>query len=333
MTSFLPPLAWRAKRMLKKIGHRACARVYRDDHPDVRRAMVVAGAGRSGTTWAVDLLRSELPLREMFEPFHPFLVPEYGGYQYFQYMRPDRDDPRLEAFCRRLLQGEIRNAWIDRRVWSLRPEWRAVKTIRGLLLLRWLRVRFPEVPMVLVVRHPCAVVASRLRLEWATDTDIEPFLAQPELLEDHLAPHLDLIRSAQTPEEKHAIVWSISNLVPIRQFPPGELELVFYERLVASPSEEVPHLFGAVGQPFGERVFRHLRTPSGTVGSFSAVVRGRDPLTAWHEYLGEERADRVRRMVGAFGLDHLYGEDDHPRPGARRGTLPGGDPERSGGTG
>lgn len=320
-------LPWRVRRRLRRIGYRACALLYRDRHRDTRRAMVVAGTGRSGTTWAVDVLRTQLSCREMFEPFHPHLVPEYAGFHYFQYMRPERDDPRLESFCRRLLRGEIRNAWVDRRVWALRPKWRVVKTIRGLLLLRWLRVRFPEVPIVLLMRHPCAVVASRLRLEWATDGDIEPFLDQPELVEDFLAPHLDLIRGAETPEEKHAIVWSVSNLVPLSQFPPGELDVVFYERLVSSPAEEVPRLFSALSQPFAPSVFRHLRAPSGTAGSFSAVVRGGDPVTAWRDFLGPARADRVLQVVRAFGLDHLYGEGDLPRAEAP-GSVSGGGAEK-----
>lgn len=295
--------------------------------------MVVAGTGRSGTTWAVDVLRSQLSCREMFEPFHPVLVPEFRGYHYFQYVRPTADDARLEAFCRRLLRGELRNSWIDRRVSVLRPEWRVVKTIRGLLLLRWLRARFPEVPMVLLIRHPCAVVASRLRLRWATDGDIEPLLAQPHLVEDFLFPYLDVIREATAPEEKHAVIWCVSNLVPLWQFSAEELKVMFYERLCTAFEEEVPRFFAALGQPVGPTVFRYLRVPSGTATASSAVVRGHDPVTAWRDFLSGEQERRVHDVVRAFALDHLYGDGDLPCPGAPwlRGA-PGVPGQRTGGS-
>lgn len=318
-------LRWRMKRGLLRARQRFCARFYRDRHPETGRAMVVAGTGRSGTTWAVDIIRSQLACREMFEPFHPARVPTYGGYHYFQYMRPGGDDPRLEEFCRRLLRGDIRNAWIDRRISVLRPEWRVVKTIRGLLLLRWLEKRFPEVPVVFIIRHPCAVVASRLQLGWATDGDIAPFLDQPELIEDFLEPVMDVIRGARTAEEKHAVVWSVSNFVPLSQFPAGGLKVVFYERLCTDPEVEVPRLFRAIRHPFDDSVFRRLRTPSGTARPTSAVVRHRDPITAWRGVLSAEEEARVRAVVRAFGLDHLYGDGDLPLPGAgdageKRGT-------------
>jgi hypothetical protein len=81
------------------------------------------------------------------------------------------------------------------------------------------------------MRHPCAVVLSRIELGWATDRDIEPFLVQPHLLEDHLDPYFDLIYRAETVEEKHAVIWSVSNLVPLKQFNSNEWKVVYYENL------------------------------------------------------------------------------------------------------
>ena len=62
-----------------------------------------------------------------------------------------------------------------------------------------------------------------MELGWDTDSDIEPFLSQPDLVEDHLRDHLDIIQTANTDEEKHAIIWCVSNLVPLKQFITGEL--------------------------------------------------------------------------------------------------------------
>ena len=45
-----------------------------------------------------------------------------------------------------------------------------MKIIRGNLLLAWL-VRNFEFPVLYLLRHPCAVVASRLRWNWPCDLD------------------------------------------------------------------------------------------------------------------------------------------------------------------
>lgn len=308
-----PPRAWRLRRAFLRVKRRIYRRLYRDRHPDLGRAMIVAGTGRSGTTWVADLVGSQIPVREIFEPFNPHLVPEYRQFHYFQYVRPDAPGREIEDFCRRLLRGEIRGPWVDRRVSRLRPEWRLVKTIRGVLLLAWLRRRFPEVPMVFILRHPCAVVASRLRLEWATDGDIAPMLAQEDLIRDVLRPHMDLIREARTAEEKHAIIWSISNLVPLLQLPPERLPVVFYERLVTAPEEELPRLFAALRQPFGEDVYRRLGRPSGTTRADSPVVRRQSAATEWRSLLEPEQVERIERVVRGFGLEVLYDPEGRPR--------------------
>lgn len=52
--------------------------------------------------------------------------------------------------------------------------------------LKWLRIRFPKVPLLFILRHPCAVVLSRKELGWPADSDLEPFLQQESLIEDFL---------------------------------------------------------------------------------------------------------------------------------------------------
>ncbi len=283
---------------------------------------MVAGAARSGTTWLGDIIAAQLNCRTMFEPFHSRLVEEFRDFHYFHYMRPDEDDESLCAFAERVFTGRIRHPWIDREVEVLRPEFRLVKEIRACLFLKWLRERFPEVPLVFIVRHPCAVVASRIKLGWATDGDIEPFLAQPKLVEDHLHPYLDLIAGATTDEEKHAVVWCVSNLVPLRQFESGGLDVVFYEELCLHPEEEITRVFAALGRRPDRRAFDSARRVSATARGFSAVVTGDDPVTRWRRDLSEDQEARIVEVVERFGLGHLYGRD-LPTPETLEQRLPG----------
>jgi hypothetical protein len=261
-----------------------------------------------------EIVASQLSGRLIFEPFHPELVSDYRDFHYFQYMRPEEDDPRLLEFSRRVLSGRIRHPWTDRYVETLRPRLRVVKEIRANLLLYWLRLRFPEVPLLFVLRHPCAVVASRLSLGWATDGDLEPLLAQRALMDDFLADHAPAIAAARSPEEKHALIWCITNLIPLRQFPRGELEVLFYEDLCTEPDRVIPRIFETLGYP--------LTGPGAATKRASMTVgrRGGSPsksLEGWRDVLTSAQIEAVLETVRGFGLDDLYGEGPQPLPSAR----------------
>jgi hypothetical protein len=300
----------------RKIHRRAvqeiASRFYINPEPDLRRSILVAGTARSGTTWLGDILASQIPSRILFEPFNPDLVPEYRGFHYFQYLRPGMENPRFRAFAHRIFTGEIRNRWIDSQNERIRSGYRIIKEIRINLALKWLHDNFPEVPIILLLRHPCAVVASRIDLGWATDADIQPFLSQPDLVADHLAPCMDLIKTAKTDEEKHAIIWSVSNLVSLRQFKPGEIKIVYYENLCTQPEIELPVIFESVGQKYRESIIDTVSRPSQTTRVTSAVVDGTDKISAWRKKLSAAQIENILRVVDAFGLGHVYGDSILP---------------------
>lgn len=93
---------------------------------------------------------------------------------------------------------------------------RLVKEIRANVLLPWLHSVFPDVPIVLILRHPCAVALSRLSLRWGTTLD--DFLSQPALMDDYLHPIEADIRGATEPFDRHIFMWCIENYVPLRYF-------------------------------------------------------------------------------------------------------------------
>ena len=298
---------WRRKitrRIIQMIG----SRFFINPSANLEKTILVAGTARSGTTWLGDLIVSQIPCRVMFEPFNPDLVPEYSEFNYFQYMRPDIENAALHAFAEKVFTGEIRNRWIDRQNERIVSEFRLVKEIRANLSLKWLHNHFPEVPIVFLIRHPCAVVASRMELGWATDSDIEPFLVQPDLVNDYLEESLDLFQSELTEDEKHAVIWSISNLVPLKQFNPGEIKIVYYENLCTRPEKELADIFAFIGQKYTESIVDSINRPSQTTLETSPVVTGTDRISNWQKKLTLSQTKNILHMVGKFGLDHLYGE-------------------------
>ena len=305
-------LGWRSRSARRALVREVCKRWYRDDDRDIGRAVLITGTARSGTTWLAEIISSQIASRLMFEPFNPELVEEYGTHHYFQYMRPDDEDEQLHSYCQQVFSGAVRHPWIDRRVEHLLPRRRLIKDVRTTLFLRWIRNRFPEIPVIFVLRHPCAVVASRLRLGWADDADIERLLCQPKLRQDFLQDKDDLIEGARTAEEKHALVWCITNLVPLKQLDGKEPGVFYYEDLCTHPEVEIRRLFGLLGHAAGPRVLTALDRPSTTAREFSAIVTGDDRVTAWRRWLSPEQTDRVLAVVEAFGLGRLYGDSDTP---------------------
>lgn len=307
-----PHLSWHVSRIRRCIKQKICSTFYRDRHPDVRNSILVAGTARSGTTWLADLIASQIPCRILFEPFQAEKVEAFRPFHYFHYMPPEEEDSRLQAYCQKIFTGDIRHPWIDRQVEHLFPAYRLIKEIRANLFLRWIHDRFPEVPLLFIIRHPCAVVLSRMRLHWATDRDIQPFLAQPALIEDFLSDKMDVIDRSRTPEEKHAVIWCVSNLVPLRQFDAGRLPVVFYEHLCTQPEIEIPRIFEAIGHTFRDSAFDQVHQPSTTAVRTSAIVTGRDQVSQWREMLSPDQIRNILSVVRQFGLDELYGDSLTP---------------------
>jgi hypothetical protein len=248
----------------------------------------------------------------MFEPFHSGKVKGFSQFNYFQYMRPEERNNDLYAYCYKLFTGDIRDSWIDRQIDNLNPQSRLVKDIRANLFLKWISNNFPQVPIFFIIRHPCAVVLSRMQLNWATDADIHPFLAQREVIEDFLIDKMGIIKKAKTDVEKHAIVWCVSNLVPLKQFYSGGLSIIFYENLCIQPHIEIPKIFKTLQHEYKNSVFDHINNPSATSIRTSAVVTGENKVIRWKKELSPKQISKVISIVEAFGLHYIYDESSWP---------------------
>ncbi|HSL00642.1 MAG TPA: sulfotransferase [Rubrobacteraceae bacterium] len=279
----------------------------RRDHRD---AVFLAGSGRSGTTWISDVINYGGDYRFIFEPFCPAEVGAFANFTSKQYLRPaDRREEYL-APAREVLTGGLRSPWTDRFHRAFLARRRLIKDIRANLLLGWMRANFPGMPIILLLRHPLAVVASRLALRWKDN--LSETLSQAELLEDFLRPMEIEIRGARDAFERHLFLWCIDNYVPLMQLAPGEIHLAFYEHFVADPEAETGRLFAFLGHETDEHARRALARPSPLARRDAAS--GVRPLDAWRRSLTEVRLRRAVEILGLFGLDRVYGDDAMPDP-------------------
>ncbi len=300
-----PPLAttWR------KLQRRASHWLYWDHPKDPARSILLAGSGRSGSTWVSDVINARNDLRTIFEPFHPQRVALCRHFPRRLYLRPDSAPAEYVEPIERILAGRIRG-WPDAQNRCLWPRGRLIKVVRAQLFLRWIAVRHPEVALVYLIRNPFAVVASRLAVRWRAP--LRWFLEQPELVEDHLAPHRARLEAAESRFERHMLMWCVENFVPLRQFAAAPLYVLFYENLVSDPEASTRALYEHLGLRFAPALLREISIPSVVSRPDSAVHSGEDRLASWRKHLEPPQIAQGLDILRSFGLHALYGEDGLP---------------------
>lgn len=293
------------------------SRIFIDQNPDYRASIFIAGVGRSGTTWVSEIINYKNEYRYIFEPFHPYKVSEVQKFVYHQYIHPQNRDPQLLEPAKAILSGRIRNGWTDAYNRKMFSNKRLIKDIRANLLLKWLHVNFPEMPIILLFRHPCAVANSWMKLGWekeslGTRTNIETCLSQKELVEDFLKPFKGHIESAQDSFERNVFFWCIQNYVPLRQFAKNEIHLAFYENFCQRPEDEIERLFSFLSSHFDKKVFATLRKPSLVTSRKSEIMTGGSLIDGWRKYITNEQIQRSADILNLFGLDCIYSQDSAP---------------------
>jgi hypothetical protein len=281
---------------------------------DHRNSVFLAGSGRSGTTWVSEIINHRNGYRLVFEPFHSHHVGICKNFRRKQYLRPDDRREEYLGAARKVLTGRIRSSWTDRYNRRFVARRRLIKDIRANLLLGWMRENFPGMPIVLLLRHPCAVAASRLALGWRDN--LSETMEQEELVEDFLRPVEAEIRAARDAFERHVFSWCIENYVPLRQFGLGEIHLAFYETFVAHPEDEIQRLFAFLSEDLDGRVYRTLSRPS-------PLSRKGESLSvdAWRRSVSDSQLERAVEALGLFGLDRVYGEGAMPDPSGAHALM------------
>ena len=272
----------------------------------------LAGVGRSGTTWLSQIINYDNRFRYMFEPFNNRLVNACKGFRDRQYLRPEDQDRRFLDVAQAVLAGRIRDLWVDAHNRKLIARHRFVKEIRVNLLLGWLHTHFPAMSFVLLLRHPCAVASSKIKMGWGTHLD--EFLSQPELMEDHLAPFEDLLRTARDDFERHILLWCVETYVPLRQFRKNEIHVVFYETLCMQSEIEVRRLFAFLNLRVDVRVAATIKRPSAASRPLSAIKTGQSLTEGWRSHITNKQIDWAVSILRRFRLDRIYAEGPSPDP-------------------
>lgn len=295
---------------------------------DIRDTIVVAGAPRSGTTWVAELLRELVGYKLFNEPLFLANYPEAreAGFSWRTHIPPGAHQPEAEAYLRKALTGQmpLGPGWhlegssaLGRFTEHVTQRRMVVKFCRAGRLLRWLEATFDIQGIVLLMRHPCAVIASQLQHgRWDADQlvyNLDTRAAFGEMPDELYDQHAVLLDSLSTRLEVLAAVWCLDYYLPLIEHrdenPPWIL--MPYERLVTRGEEELERVLDTLNVSPTGSMLAQLHEPSRSAqGDFRSDSE--QQLSKWRNRLSTAQIDTVERIVSGFGLSQFYSRDLEP---------------------
>jgi len=318
---------------------------------DIKDTIVITGSPRSGTTLLMDILGVIPGYTGLFEPLNPIYFPESTkiGFRSRTYLPPYKDWPEGEEYLSKIFTGNLiyDSSWLQKGEYlkqnfnsiissyidQLKPEKLMhqllgkkliVKFVRLNKLLPWVAERFQVRSMILIIRHPCAVVASRFKpgqkLPSELQQNVKPFPTPKEILNE--ASQIDSLNSSilkklkeiKTREEIITASWCLDNYVPLSCPKPYPWKVVIYEKLIKEGETEITRVFKEIGEKNIPRsAFRHLKLPSNVTqkNEKKMIAKMDAQLSKWKESLTEKQIERILSIVSAFGLD-FYTKEIEP---------------------
>lgn len=276
---------------------------------DLRNTILVSSSGRGGSTWLAEIIAT-LPHRVLlWEPLHLGNNPDCArhGFTWQNYIRSGVDAPDKRVYLDRLFRGrELSTRTLTSLHFNLlhflSSRGYVVKFVNANMMLYWMLQQFP-LRTVLMVRHPCAVIASQLvHGSWA-GLSKEACTIPEFLFEDY--PHFrHVFERISEPEEVLAFEWATQTCVPLSQPLPHPWYLTTYEGLVEHGREEVGRIFSYLGEPVPQAAYERLATASATTVSNSNVSAGKNPLVGWRTRLVSKQIDNILRVTHEMGIDY-----------------------------
>lgn len=280
---------------------------------NLKDTVFMSGTGRSGSTWLAEMLTVLPGYHILYEPFHlgSNQVCRQHGFTWNNYIRPGADAPEKKAYVKRILNGrELSTRTLNRHVIRplklLRVQGFVVKSINANMMLAWLSEVFP-VKTILLLRHPCAVVASQLKAGgWSWRARKDAIYLPDQLMDDH--PHLQKIYDGlSSSEENLAFNWAIQNFIPLRQR--GSWLTTTYEKLVRDEDKELERIFSYLDQPIPQESLDRFGQESTSRSSFH--IDEKSLLTGWRNHLSASQVRSILDVTHRVGVT-CYTDEVHP---------------------
>ncbi len=284
---------------------------------DPDRTVNVLGSRRGGTTWLHELMTASDGVCPIFEPLYDRRWRRHVGLGQIPVLEPDEPDPVLERYLDQVARGwrvGPRGMRLATTAELLHADRFVVKHVRLNLCAGWLVEHFPAQRMVILVRHPCAVVESMARVDWGPRSVREALAELPPAEQDLVT---EAMGDRTSVASVSAAIWATEVGALLRQTRPETAQLISYEALVADPAGVLGPVLEAIGLARGPHLLERSGQPSRSTHEDSAIHAQGDPARAWVDRLSRADRDEVLGVVADAGIT-AYGPDPRPDEAALR---------------
>lgn len=269
----------------------------------------VAGSGRSGTSWLANICNFQNSFRYIFEPLNPS---QLTNEKRISWCLSSRDDA---PFLRKVLAGNISNSWANSRNRRFFARRRLIKEIRSNFMLTWISAKYPSLKVVLLLRNPLEVAASRKRLEQQGGK--AKWLWLPSLAELLQEPHLKSSLNQEQYERLSQQVgkgvvletiadWCINNLLAFDLDEYPDWFVVYYEQLQVDGMQTATELMRFLEIEINDNLNAALYQRSET-------ARGSGNTSDWRVVLTEKEIQQSLALLSFFDIGKLYTQDWKPQ--------------------
>lgn len=293
---------------------------------NVQDATVVAGSPRSGTTWLAELLHRALRRPMLDEPLHLKWpdVKQAGITEWRPYMDSRAIAPETSDYLSQVLAGRVacNRQFLSSDVPGQLYEFligkpRVVKFVRANRMLHWMAGQYDVEGLVLILRHPCAVVASQVdykhegwkRTRLPSEKELQTGFGGriPDWAFDRF---YDVLSSVETTAGRLAAVWCLDTYFPLHETEAFPGIVTTYERLLLHEQEELDRILQLLGRP-NTNASAALDQPSHSAAPDLNTENTHQQLAKWRDKLSTKQIGEVLGIVEGFGLD-FYSEALEP---------------------
>jgi hypothetical protein len=299
---------------------------------------IIAGFGRSGTTWVQDVVAQSNSLRTVFEPLHPGAIPGAREYAYL-YCDAGDECAGLHEFLKEYFEGDFKSVWANYRIrtpwlypqpgdllslskiqkrlrrWKQAKNYillykeqldykeRLIKLIRANMMLPWIKAQF-DARIVFMIRHPAAVVLSQLSSpdSWDPYQQIEVYRKDSSLIEKVDGRMRDLLFQRLDKTEALTLSWCVENSIALRHAEEHGILVVHYEELIRNGHPEWQRLLNALDLenfPSDEQISRPSQQAWGERAADPKLV---SKYAAWMNRIDSDTTSAIQKILDATGM-------------------------------
>lgn len=287
--------------------------------PKLQPNLSIFASPRGGSTWLAQTLKELTNSTLVWEPLfrhqqykinflNPFAYPEIAESKLFwnQYIPENAEWKEAEVFFSKLFSKQIVNLKLYRfnDISKIKnSNFFLFKFCFGNNLLPWLTNHY-QIQPTLLLRHPCAVVASQLNYgAWNWHKQNFKFNYEMIKFNEFYAPYREILDSISCVEERLAANWAMTVLTPIKN-KKNDIDWVTiaYEDLLINPDKALKKIKNRYNLEWDDRKLNNIiNKQSFTKSSFNK--NSKNNLNAWQTHLSIHQIDTIIRFIERLGVD------------------------------